>query len=130
MTDRYAVIGNPIAHSKSPFIHNTIARQMQQDMRYEALLAPLDGFVPAVRSFLVAGGGGMNVTVPFYVDAYQLCYERSPLAEAAGAPDFDTLKTELTDLRARARKAFERAVPARLDKEGRDGESATPRSIS
>ena len=47
------------------------------------------------------------------------------LAEAAGAPDFDTLKTELTDLRARARKAFERAVPA-----GRDGESAAPRSIS
>ena len=52
------------------------------------------------------------------------------LAEAAGAPDFDTLRTELTDLRARARKAFERAVPARLEKEGRDGESATPRSIS
>ena len=85
MTDRYAVIGNPIAHSKSPFIHNTFARQMQQDMRYEALLAPLDGFVPAVRSFLEAGGRGMNVTVPFKVDAYQLCSERSPRAEAAGA---------------------------------------------
>ncbi|MFN3879513.1 MAG: bifunctional [glutamine synthetase] adenylyltransferase/[glutamine synthetase]-adenylyl-L-tyrosine phosphorylase [Brevundimonas sp.] len=52
------------------------------------------------------------------------------LAEAAGAQDFETLKTELTDLRARARKAFERAVPARFEKEGRDGDSETPRSIS
>jgi [glutamine synthetase] adenylyltransferase / [glutamine synthetase]-adenylyl-L-tyrosine phosphorylase len=58
------------------------------------------------------------------------CVFQLRLAEAAGAPDFDTLKTELTDLRARARKAFERAVPARLEKEGRDGESDRPRSIS
>jgi len=85
MTDRYAVIGNPINHSKSPFIHTHFARQTQQDMRYEALLAPLDGFATAVRGFIEAGGRGMNVTVPFKLEAFELCNERTPRAQAAGA---------------------------------------------
>jgi shikimate dehydrogenase len=85
MTDRYAVIGNPIAHSKSPFIHSAFARQTQQDMRYEALLAPIDGFAAAVKNFRAEGGRGLNVTLPFKVEAFELCHERTPRAQAAGA---------------------------------------------
>ena len=85
MTDRYAVIGNPIAHSKSPRIHAAFARQTGQDMRYEALLAPLDGFAATVRDFLAAGGRGMNVTVPFKLEAFALANRHTPRAEAARA---------------------------------------------
>ena len=95
MTDRYAVIGNPIAHSKSPFIHAVFARQTQQDMKYEALLAPMDGFDASVREFIRQGGRGMNVTVPFKQEAFRLCHERTPRAEAAGA--VNTLIIETPD---------------------------------
>ena len=85
MTDRYAVIGNPIAHSKSPQIHAAFAKQTGEDMAYEALLAPLDGFENTVRNFIAAGGRGMNVTVPFKLDAWRIATTRSPRAEAAKA---------------------------------------------
>lgn len=85
MTDRYAVIGNPIGHSKSPLIHAEFARQTGQDLCYEALLAPLDGFVATARAFAAAGGRGLNVTVPFKLEAFALADRRSPRAEAAGA---------------------------------------------
>ncbi len=85
MTDRYAVIGNPIAHSKSPQIHAAFARQTGQDLSYEALLAPLDGFERTVREFMAAGGRGMNVTVPFKLQAWRLATRRSARAEAARA---------------------------------------------
>lgn len=85
MTDRYAVIGNPIAHSKSPRIHAAFARQTGQDMRYDALLAPLDGFAATVRDFVAAGGRGMNVTVPFKLEAFALANRHTPRAEAARA---------------------------------------------
>jgi shikimate dehydrogenase len=85
MTDRYAVIGNPIAHSKSPQIHAVFAGLTFQDMTYEAILAPLDGFAATVRAFAAAGGRGMNVTVPFKLEAYALADTRSPRAEAAKA---------------------------------------------
>jgi shikimate dehydrogenase len=85
MTDRYAVIGNPIAHSKSPLIHAVFARLTLQDMTYEAILAPLDGFAATVRAFIAAGGRGMNVTVPFKLEACALADTRSPRAEAAKA---------------------------------------------
>lgn len=85
MTDRYAVIGNPVAHSKSPQIHAAFAGLTLQDLTYEAILAPLDGFAAAVRAFIAAGGRGMNVTVPFKLEAYALADTRSPRAEAAKA---------------------------------------------
>jgi len=85
MTDRYAVFGHPIAHSKSPQIHAAFARQTGQDMTYEAILAPLDGFAESVAAFAAAGGRGANVTVPFKEEAYKLAHRLSPRARRAGA---------------------------------------------
>ena len=85
MTDRYAVFGHPIAHSKSPQIHAAFARQTGQDMTYEAILAPRDGFADSVAAFIAAGGRGANVTVPFKEDAFRLASRLSPRAERAGA---------------------------------------------
>jgi len=72
MTDKYAVIGNPIAHSKSPQIHKMFAEQTGQDVSYEAILAPLDGFSATVERLRIEGYKGCNVTVPFKQSAYQL----------------------------------------------------------
>ncbi|QAU33537.1 shikimate dehydrogenase [Janthinobacterium sp. 17J80-10] len=85
MTDRYAVFGNPIAHSKSPEIHARFAAQTGQDIQYERLLAPLDGFAASVRAFMHGGGKGANVTVPFKLEAYDLAGELTDRARAAGA---------------------------------------------
>ena len=85
MTDRYAVFGHPIAHSKSPQIHAAFARQTGQDMTYEAILAPLDGFADSIAQFAAAGGRGANVTVPFKEEAYKLARRLSPRAQRAGA---------------------------------------------
>ncbi|MDO8310428.1 MAG: shikimate dehydrogenase, partial [Sideroxyarcus sp.] len=60
--DRYLVIGNPVAHSKSPQIHAAFAKQTGQNLSYERALAPLDGFVATVRNFIEHGGKGMSVT--------------------------------------------------------------------
>ena len=85
MTDRYCVIGNPVAHSRSPAIHARFAAQCHQDLSYEAILAPLDGFAATVGDFAVAGGKGANVTLPFKEEAFGLCTRRSARAERAGA---------------------------------------------
>ncbi len=85
MTDRYAVFGHPIAHSKSPQIHAAFSRQTGQDMTYEAILAPLDGFADSVAQFIAAGGRGANVTVPFKEEAFKLAGQLSPRAKRAGA---------------------------------------------
>ena len=85
MTDRYAVFGHPIAHSKSPLIHAAFARQTGQDLSYEAILAPLDGFAGSIATFVAAGGRGANVTVPFKQEAFRLADRLSPRAERAGA---------------------------------------------
>jgi len=85
MTDRYAVIGNPIGHTKSPMIHDSFAQACAQDMAYSAIEGPLDGFVAAVRAFRDGGGLGMNVTAPFKLQAYELADERSERAQLAGA---------------------------------------------
>lgn len=85
MTDRYAVFGNPIEHSKSPRIHAAFARQTGQDLLYEAILAPRDGFADAVRAFRAGQGRGANVTVPFKEEAHALADHLSDRARAAGA---------------------------------------------
>jgi shikimate dehydrogenase len=85
MTDRYAVIGNPIAHSKSPAIHAAFARQTGQDMRYDAILGDLEHFEDDIELFFADGGHGMNVTVPFKERAFRACVEHSERARHAGA---------------------------------------------
>ncbi len=95
MPQLYAVIGNPIEHSKSPLIHAAFARETSQDIVYERLLAPLDGFAEAVNAFRRSGGAGANVTVPFKEQAFALADELSERARLAGA--VNTLK--FTDVR-------------------------------
>jgi shikimate dehydrogenase len=85
MTDRYAVIGNPIAHSKSPQIHAAFARALGQDIEYTRIEGPLDGFAASVLAFRDALGKGLNVTVPFKVQAFELATDRLEAARIAGA---------------------------------------------
>jgi len=85
MPDRYAVVGNPVAHSKSPQIHAAFAHATGQAMTYERLLAPRDAFVETVRRFADEGGRGLNVTVPFKVEAFRLADVHSSRAQLAGA---------------------------------------------
>jgi len=85
MTDRYAVIGHPVEHSLSPEIHAEFARVTGQDIAYDRILAPLDGFGEAVRAFREEGGKGLNVTLPFKHEAWDLAATRSGFALAAGA---------------------------------------------
>jgi shikimate dehydrogenase len=92
MTDRYAVVGNPVAHSKSPLIHAEFARQTGQDLEYGRLLAPLDGFRATVEQFRSSGGKGLNVTLPFKLEAFELAQRRSERALDAAA--VNTLKFE------------------------------------
>ena len=83
--DQYAVMGNPIAHSKSPMIHALFAKQTGQVLGYGAILVELGQFNEAVQAFREQGGKGLNVTVPFKRDAWRLVDERSPCASLAGA---------------------------------------------
>lgn len=88
MTDQYAVIGNPIGHTKSPLIHGLFAQETQQDMSYTAIEVPVepqDAFAGAVHAFVAGGGKGMNVTAPFKLKAFAIADERSERAALAGA---------------------------------------------
>ncbi len=85
MSDRYAVIGHPVAHSRSPAIHEAFAAATGQSLQYERLLAPLDGFVETVSAFAAAGGRGANVTVPFKEAAAAWATTLTPRAQSAGA---------------------------------------------
>jgi len=90
MTDRYAVIGNPVAHSQSPRIHRMFARALGEDVEYGTILGRPDRFADDVRAFRQSGGCGLNVTVPFKLDAFELATQRSERATQAGA--VNTLK--------------------------------------
>ena len=90
--DVYAVAGNPISHSKSPAIHKRFAEQSNQKMYYGRLQPALDQFKTAAQSFFAAGGKGMNVTVPFKLDAQALADVLTPRAQLAGA--VNTLRIE------------------------------------
>ena len=83
--DKYAVIGNPINHSKSPEIHHMFAQQAEDEIIYEALLSPIDAFEETVEAFRQGGGMGLNVTVPFKQKAWELADELSDYAKHAGA---------------------------------------------
>ena len=83
--DKYAVIGNPIKHSKSPEIHTAFAKQTGELIAYSRLLGNPDDFTGDVRRFLAAGGCGLNVTVPFKEQAWHLADELSERARTAGA---------------------------------------------
>ncbi|MCD1629273.1 MULTISPECIES: shikimate dehydrogenase [Marinobacter] len=81
----YAVVGNPISHSKSPRIHSLFACQTGEPVEYTAIQAPIDEFSATVRHFFDRGGKGLNVTVPFKEQAWTLADHRTPRAEKAGA---------------------------------------------
>jgi len=92
MTDKYAVIGNPISHSKSPLIHRMFAEQTGEDISYEAIEAPLDGFAATIERLRADGYKGCNVTVPFKFEAYKLAMqwsERAQIAQAVNTLKFD-----------------------------------------
>lgn len=92
--DRYAVFGNPISHSKSPQIHTLFAEQSGQTMVYTAELAEVDDFEARVRDFVKHNGKGLNITVPFKQQAWQLANHRSARAERAGAVNTLIVETD------------------------------------
>ena len=83
--DRYAVFGNPIAHSKSPQIHTQFAEQTGQELIYSAELAEVENFEARVNEFVSDNGKGLNITVPFKGQAWEITSQRSERAERAGA---------------------------------------------
>ena len=92
MTDQYAVIGNPIGHTKSPLIHMSFAGETGQDITYTAIEGPLGGFAAAVDAFRAGGGRGLNITAPFKLDAFAYATdlrERARLAGAVNAMKFE-----------------------------------------
>ena len=100
--DKYGVVGNPIAHSRSPEIHERFARQTRQRMSYERIEVPLEGFEERALALRDAGYRGLNVTVPFKVDAAKLSDDLMPRARLAGAVntlvfDGDTIIGDNTD---------------------------------
>ena len=83
--DVYAVIGNPIAHSKSPLIHEFFAKQTQQAIHYGRIFSELDDFKKTTQEFFECGGKGLNVTIPFKLQAYELAQHKTPRSQSAQA---------------------------------------------
>jgi len=98
MTDRYAIIGNPIAQAKSPALQMAFAKANGQDMDYGAILGEPGKFEEAIRKFQAEGGKGMNITMPFKLDAFELADELTPRGRAAGAINMYTLRADGTIL--------------------------------
>jgi len=82
---RYAVMGNPVVHSKSPRIHQLFAHQFGHHIEYISILVDVDAFPQAVEQFRIAGGKGLNITVPFKLDAFTMADRLSDRARLAGA---------------------------------------------
>lgn len=85
LLDQYAVVGNPITHSKSPQIHHAFAKQTNQLLEYTAVELPINNFEETLHALQQQGYKGVNVTVPFKQQAWKVCDKRSPRAEYAGA---------------------------------------------
>ena len=98
MTDKYAVFGNPIDHSKSPDIHRQFAEQTSQSLSYEKQLVDPQGFEAAADAFFAGGGKGLNITVPFKQDAYAYVARTTPRARRAGAVNTLSLEADGTIL--------------------------------
>ena len=98
MPDQYAVIGNPIGHTKSPLIHGMFAESCGQDIHYAAIEGQLGKFAQQVDSFRSSGGRGLNITAPFKLDAFAYATHRSEAATLAGA--VNCLKFEGSDILA------------------------------
>ncbi|MFA6040852.1 MAG: shikimate dehydrogenase [Methylophilus sp.] len=100
MTKKYAVIGNPIEHSKSPLIHQIFASQFGIEIVYERVLAPLGGFTHTLQDLIAQGYQGANVTVPFKFDAYHVAQQLKARAKQAGAANtlsFDSVHGVIAD---------------------------------
>lgn len=96
MQKKYAVLGNPIAHSKSPKIHQAFAEQFNIELSYERILVPLDGLADTLKQFQQNGGQGVNITVPFKIEAAQLVQQKSERASiAAGAVNTIVFKNDI-----------------------------------
>ncbi|WP_341936803.1 shikimate dehydrogenase [Marinimicrobium sp. C2-29] len=98
MTDTYAVFGNPINHSKSPYIHRHFAEQTGEPIAYTKQQVPEGEFEPAAETFFAQGGKGLNVTVPFKLDAYRYAARLTPRARRAGAVNTLALEPDGTVL--------------------------------
>ncbi len=90
--DVYAVIGNPIAHSKSPLIHEFFAKQTQQAIHYGRIFSELDAFKKTTQEFFERGGKALNVTIPFKLQAYELAQHKTPRAQSAQAANMLWMK--------------------------------------
>jgi shikimate dehydrogenase len=95
VNNKYAVIGNPIGHSKSPLIHNAFAQQEKVNIDYQLILADEDKFTQSVNQFVHQGGLGLNVTVPFKIAAYEQCQQLNEYAQAAGAVNTISFDSEI-----------------------------------
>lgn len=82
---QYAVFGNPIKHSKSPVIHTLFAQQYAQQIEYRATRVELDDFVLMTKRFFDGGGAGLNITVPFKHEAFNIAHRNSERSLLAGA---------------------------------------------
>ena len=92
MIDRYAVFGNPIAHSKSPLIHAAFAQSLGHTIEYTTKLVPVDGFATALNAYVSSGAKGANVTLPFKIEACTCAHrlhDRARIAQAANCLKFD-----------------------------------------
>lgn len=94
MTDKYAVIGHPIKHSKSPWIHTAFAKQCEEALEYSILESPIDGFESTVQQFIREGGKGLNVTLPFKQEAWGMADDLSEYAKLSGAVNTLTFRDD------------------------------------